>query len=144
MASLLVLGCGGNSGAAKVDATTPDMVYERHDPFAQALHRVVREYLATFYVAIEEGWQTGLPEFVRAEFAGFLDCSVMQRGFAHLACEDCGLPRLVVFTSAGRGFCPTCLGRRMNQTGEMRQSILGCLKKITSLVPKAGCCGPNR
>ncbi|HEX7507433.1 MAG TPA: transposase zinc-binding domain-containing protein, partial [Polyangia bacterium] len=94
--------------------------------------------------AIEEGWQTGLPEFVRAEFAGFLDCSVMQRGFAHLACEDCSLPRLVAFTSAGRGFCPTCLGRRMNQTGEMRQSILGCLKKITSLVPKAGCCGPNR
>jgi hypothetical protein len=80
------------------------------------LHRVVRENLATFYAAIEEGWQTGLPEFVRAEFAGFLDCSVMQRGFAHLACEDCGLPRLVAFTCAGRGFCPTCLGRRMNQT----------------------------
>jgi hypothetical protein len=91
-------------------------VYERHDPFAQALHRVVRENLATFYAAIEEGWQAGLPEFVRAEFAGFLDCSVMQRGFAHLACEDCGLPRLVAFTCAGRGFCPTCLGRRMNQT----------------------------
>jgi hypothetical protein len=80
-------------------------VYERHDPFAQALHQVVRENLATFYAAIEEGWQTGLPEFVRAEFAGFLDCSVMQRGFAHLACEDCGLPRLVAFTcTGGRGF----------------------------------------
>jgi hypothetical protein len=91
-------------------------VYERHDPEALALHRVVRENLATFYAAIEEGWQTGLPEFVRAEFAGFLDCSVMQGGFAHLACEDCGLPRLVAFTCGGRGFCPTCLGRRMNQT----------------------------
>ena len=91
-------------------------MYERHDPEALALHRVVRENLATFYAAIEEGWQTGLPEFVRAEFAGFLDCSVMQRGFAHLACEDCGLPRLVAFTCGGRGFCPTCLGRRMNQT----------------------------
>ena len=67
-------------------------VYEKHDPFAQALHQVVRENLATFYAAIEEGWQTGLPDFVRAEFAGYLDCSVMQRGFAHLACEDCGLP----------------------------------------------------
>jgi hypothetical protein len=33
-------------------------VYERHDPFAQALHQVVRENLATFYAAIEEGWQT--------------------------------------------------------------------------------------
>ncbi|HEX7505344.1 MAG TPA: hypothetical protein VF550_01150, partial [Polyangia bacterium] len=45
-------------------------VYERHDPFAQALHQVVRENLATFYAAIEEGWQAGLPAFVRAEFAG--------------------------------------------------------------------------
>jgi hypothetical protein len=45
-------------------------VYERHDPFAQALHQVVRENLATFYAAIEEGWQTGLPQFVRAEFRG--------------------------------------------------------------------------
>jgi len=44
-------------------------VYERHDPEALALHRVVQENLATFYAAIEEGWQTGLPEFVRAEFA---------------------------------------------------------------------------
>ena len=66
-------------------------MYERHDPEALALHRVVRENLATFYAAIEEGWQTGLPEFVRAEFAGFLDCSVMQGGFAHLACEDFNL-----------------------------------------------------
>ena len=30
--------------------------------------------------------------------------------------SDCGKPRLVAFTCAGRGFCPTCLGRRMNQT----------------------------
>jgi len=37
-------------------------VYERHDPEALALHRVVRENLATFYAAIEEGWQTGLPD----------------------------------------------------------------------------------
>jgi hypothetical protein len=70
-------------------------VYERHDPFAQSLHQVVRENLATFYAAIEEGWESRLPEFVRAEFAGYLDCGVLQRGFAHLACEDCGLPRLV-------------------------------------------------
>lgn len=91
-------------------------VYERHDPACQALHRVVRENLATFYAAVEQGWESGLPEFVRAEFCRYLDCGVLERGFAHLACEDCGLPRLVAFTCAGRGFCPTCLGRRMNQT----------------------------
>jgi hypothetical protein len=44
-------------------------VYERHDLASQALHRVVRENLATFYAAIEQGWENGLPEFVRAEFS---------------------------------------------------------------------------
>lgn len=50
------------------------------------------------------------------ELAGYLRCGVLGRGFAHLACEGGGLPRLVAFTCAGRGFCPTCGGRRMNQT----------------------------
>jgi len=93
-------------------------VYERHDPSAQALHQVVRENLETFYAAIEQGWESGLPAFVRGELSGYLDCSVLERGFAHLACKDCGLPRLVAFTCAGRGFCPRCMGRRMNQTTE--------------------------
>ena len=44
-------------------------VYDKHDPLAQPLHQVVRENLATFYAAIEEGWDSRLPEFVRAEFA---------------------------------------------------------------------------
>src|SRR5450631_1308319 len=68
-----------------------------------------------------------LPWFAaRAEFAGYLDCSVMQRGFAHLACEDHGLPRLVAFTCAGRAFCPTCLGRRMNQPTHNLVKAAGC------------------
>jgi hypothetical protein len=65
-------------------------VYERHDPSAQALHQVVRENLETFYTAIEQGWESGLPAFVRGELSGYLDCSVLERGFAHLACKDCG------------------------------------------------------
>ena len=42
-------------------------VYERHDPESQALHQVVRENLATFYAAIEEGWAAELPEFAWAK-----------------------------------------------------------------------------
>jgi hypothetical protein len=33
-----------------------------------------------------------------------------------LKCEDCGQSRLVAFSCKGRGFCPSCLGRRMNAT----------------------------
>jgi hypothetical protein len=48
-------------------------VYEKRDAEAETLHRVVRENLATFYAAVEEGWvDGGLPEFVRVELAGYL------------------------------------------------------------------------
>ena len=53
---------------------------------------------------------------MHAELAGYVDCGVLGRGFAHLFCEGCVRTRLVAFTCAGRRFCPTCTGRRMNQT----------------------------
>ena len=53
---------------------------------------------------------------MHAELAGYVDCGLLGRGFAHHLCEGCGRTRLVAFTCAGRGFCPTCTGRRMNQT----------------------------
>ena len=50
-------------------------MYEKRDAEAETLDRVVRENLATFYAAVEEGWvDGGLPEFVRAELAGYLSC----------------------------------------------------------------------
>jgi hypothetical protein len=35
---------------------------------------------------------------------------------ARLKCEDCGERRLVALSCRGRGFCPSCTGRRMNAT----------------------------
>ncbi|MBA2321515.1 MAG: transposase zinc-binding domain-containing protein [Deltaproteobacteria bacterium] len=35
------------------------------------------------------------------------------RGFAWLTCRPCDYHRLVPFSCKGRGFCPTCGGRRM-------------------------------
>ena len=55
----------------------------------------------------------GLPRFVEQEFREFLGCGVLARGFARVRCDDCGLNRLVPFSCKGRGFCPSCGGRRM-------------------------------
>ena len=80
------------------------------------MHRVVRGNLHTLYAAVEDGFATAaLPEFVRREFESCLNCGLLCRGFAVLACEDCGERRLVAFSCRGRGFCPSCLGRRMVQ-----------------------------
>jgi hypothetical protein len=55
----------------------------------------------------------GLPGFVEEEFRAFLRCGWLAGGFTRLRCTTCGLDRLVAFSCKGRGFCPSCSGRRM-------------------------------
>jgi hypothetical protein len=91
------------------------------------LHRLVREHLRTLYAAVEHGFEgASLPDFVRADLEGYVRCGVLGRGFAHLQCEDCGRPVLVAFSCGSRGFCPSCLGRRMCQ---------GTLNLLTYVLP---------
>jgi len=45
-----------------------------------------------------------------------VSCGLPCRGFARLKCEGCDESRLVAFSCKGRGFCPSCMGRRMNAT----------------------------
>ena len=92
-------------------------VYARRRPELTTLHKVVRENLATLYAATEAGFDgTPLPRFVRQELDGYVGCGSLNRGFAHLKCEGCAQSRLVAFSCRGRGFCPSCMGRRMAQT----------------------------
>jgi hypothetical protein len=53
---------------------------------------------------------------VRDEFERYLECGLLCRGFARLECEQCHEQRLVAFSCKGRGFCPSCLGRRTAQS----------------------------
>jgi hypothetical protein len=87
----------------------------------------VREHLRTLYAAVEHGFEgASLPEFVRADLEGYVRCGVLNRGFAHLQCEGCQRPLLVAFSCGSRGFCPSCLGRRMCQ---------GTLNLLTYVLP---------
>lgn len=90
--------------------------YERRKPEATALHQVVRDNLRTLYAAAEEGFASPLPGFVRDELEGFIDCGVLARGFAVVACQDCREQKVVGFSCKGRGFCTSCGGRRMTST----------------------------
>ena len=49
------------------------------------------------------------------EFRDFLTCGVLAHGFARLRCTDCAFERFVPFSCKGRGFCPSCGGRRMTE-----------------------------
>lgn len=91
--------------------------YQRHRPETTALYEVVRDNLETLYGAIGDGaLAVRIPKHARKELLAYLDCGLLCRGFARLRCGECGESRLVAFSCKGRGFCPSCLGRRMSAT----------------------------
>ena len=105
---------------------SPAVVYERRRPEQSTLYKVVQDNLATLYEAVDDGaLPIRLPDFVRKELEGFLDCGLLCRGGAHVQCIDCSEKRLVAFGCGGRGFCPSCLGRKMaSRTLNLTECVL--------------------
>jgi hypothetical protein len=78
------------------------------------MHRIVAEHFEAVRreaASLRNG--EGLPRFVEQEFRSFLTCGCLARGFARFHCDACGRDQLVAFSCKGRGFCPSCGGRRM-------------------------------
>jgi hypothetical protein len=92
----------------------PSTTYEPRCPGQGALYQIVRDHFETFHAeaaSLRDG--EGLPRFVEQEFRDFLRCGWLAGGFARFRCAACGHDRLVAFSCKGRGFCPSCGGRRM-------------------------------
>jgi len=91
--------------------------YRPRDAEHAVLYRVIDENLDAFLeTARRHADAAPLPAFVEQEFREFLTCGVLAHGFARLRCTDCALERLVPFSCKGRGFCPSCGGRRMTES----------------------------
>ena len=91
-------------------------VYRPRNAEASVLHLVIRQHLEDFLrAAANRADGAGLPEFVAREFREFLTCGVLAHGFARVRCGRCAFERLVPFSCKGRGFCPSCGGRRMTE-----------------------------
>lgn len=86
--------------------------YERRRPEERLLYQLVQEHWPRFLEKAEE--QGGLPRFVVRDFEEFLRCGILEHGLVHLACARCGHAIVVGFSCKRRGFCPSCLGRRMS------------------------------
>jgi len=78
---------------------------------------VVRDNLETLFGAIDNGALAfRIPRHARQELLAYLACGLLCRGFARRKCRECKETRLVAFSCKGRGFCPSCMGRRMSAT----------------------------
>ena len=89
--------------------------YRPRRAWESPLYHAVAENLATF-LADRQLRGRPVPFFVVRDFRAFLDCGVPAHGFLRVHCEACGRDRIVPFSCKGRGFCPSCCGRRMAET----------------------------
>ena len=89
--------------------------YRPREPTTTALFQLLSEHLPAF-LAEADAADRCVPAFVREELEGFLSCGILEHGFAIVACRQCREDRLVPFSCGGRGFCPSCMGRRMADT----------------------------
>ena len=91
--------------------------YARRRPETTALYEIIRDNIETLYGAVEDtALGVKIPKHARKELEGFLDCGLLCRGFARLRCGQCPASLTVAFSCKGRGFCPSCMGRRMCAT----------------------------
>ena len=89
--------------------------YKPRRAWDNPLYQAVAENLATFLAGRQLRGRP-VPFFVVRDFQAFLDCGVPAHGFLRVHCEECGRDRVVPFSCKGRGFCPSCCGRRMADT----------------------------
>jgi hypothetical protein len=89
--------------------------YRPRNPEETVLYGVVAGQLETFLARQRERDRL-VPGFVERELRSFLECGILANGFLRLHCDTCRLDRVVPFSCKGRGFCPSCCGRRMADT----------------------------
>jgi len=89
--------------------------YARRRPEETVLYQTIAAHFSAFVERIEESG--GLPKFVMTEFERYLDCGRPEKGCLLLRCRRCGHRELVAFSCKRRAFCPSCVARRMADTG---------------------------
>jgi hypothetical protein len=87
----------------------------RREPERTPLYAVVQGELETYLARAHERERV-VPRFVERELRAYLRCGLLCHGFVRVRCRSCGHDRLVAFSCKGRGFCPSCVGRRMSDT----------------------------
>jgi hypothetical protein len=92
--------------------------YTRHRPEATLLYQLIERYYPEL-VAAREAAGRPLPKYVQDEFAAYLKCGRLERGFLRVRCEDCQAEKLVAFGCKRRRFCPSCAARRMTDSAAL-------------------------
>jgi Putative transposase/Transposase zinc-binding domain len=97
--------------------------YVRRKPEETVLHQTISAHWPAFRERMEDNG--GLPKFVVTEFEEYLKCGLLDKGCVLLECRSCGHSQLVAFSCKRRAWCPSCVARRMVDTGvHLEQHVL--------------------
>ena len=102
------------TAGAPASACARGGTYERHRPEDTVLYQTLHEHWRTFLAEVSGESGAELPRFVTEGVEAFLRrCGILAHGFLRVVCDECRENRLVAFSCKRRGFCSSCLGRRM-------------------------------
>jgi len=90
--------------------------YTPRRPEHSPLYRVLADHFDRLEREHEERFERThgpLRPAARRAAARFLDCGLLEHGFARVRCEACRAEFLVAFRCKGRQFCPSCHARRL-------------------------------
>jgi hypothetical protein len=91
-------------------------VYRPRRPTASPLYRLLQDHFDRFRGVYEDAYEHTAGRWrkvVDDVVARFLDCGVLEAGFARVRCPDCRAEFLVGFSCRARYFCPSCHAKRL-------------------------------
>ena len=97
------------------EAAAKIYTFRRHRPEETILYKALAAHVETF-LADREAERRTVPQRVVKELRGYLKCGILQYGFIRMVCPGCQFERAVAYSCKGRGFCPSCFGKRMAET----------------------------
>ena len=109
----------GSAPAMQDSASCPargPQPYLPRRPHASPLYRVLADHFVALERVHEERFEPThgpLRAAARRAVGRFLDCGLLEHGFARVRCGACRAEFLVAFHCKGRHFCPSCHARRL-------------------------------
>ena len=94
---------------------SPKRLYRRRQPEKTVLYRALAHHFETFLLVYEERFERSfgyLRAIVRDTVYRFLDCGILESGFARARCMGCGHEFVVGLSCKARCLCPSCHKKR--------------------------------
>ena len=98
-------------------ATAGQYTYRRRQPEETVLYKTLAANVETF-IADREVEGRPVPVRVAKELRDYLTCGILQCGFVRIFCPGCQHEEAIGYSCKGRGFCPSCFGKRMAEAVE--------------------------